>query len=229
MGGGRDYKAATPIVDGQTIIIAGRGVKAVKLEKDGDKFVAKELWSNPDKSVQFNTPALKNGMLYGLAANNELFCISAKDGKVAWSAPFPGSAPASDGGRAAFHRVGSSSAVFGFPAPADPAEPGRPGRPAGQGGQGGQGGGPGGQGGQGGRRGGGMGVGGGFGSIVDAGTVLFALTPSAQLIVFEPGEQEFKQLASYKVAPSQTHAYPVASGNRIFIKDKDSVTLWMVD
>src|SRR5262245_47012624 len=73
MGGGRDYKAATPIVDGQTIIVAGRGVKAVKLEKEGDKIVAKELWSNPDKSVQFNSPALKNGMLYALAGNNELF------------------------------------------------------------------------------------------------------------------------------------------------------------
>src|ERR1051325_4903286 len=71
MGGGRGYKAATPIVDGQTIIIAGRGVRAVKLEKEGDTFVAKELWSNPDKSVQFNTPALRNGMLYGVAQNND--------------------------------------------------------------------------------------------------------------------------------------------------------------
>ena len=76
--------------------------------------------------------------------------------------------------------------------------------------------------------GGGMG-GGGYGSIVDAGPVLLALTPSAQLIVFEPSDKEFKQLASYKVASSQTHAYPVASGNRIFIKDRDSVTLWAVE
>ena len=71
--------------------------------------------------------------------------------------------------------------------------------------------------------------GGGYGSIVDAGPVLLALTPSAQLIVFEPSDKEFKQLASYKVASSQTHAYPVASGNRIFIKDRDSVTLWAVE
>jgi hypothetical protein len=71
--------------------------------------------------------------------------------------------------------------------------------------------------------------GGGFGSIVDAGPVLFALTPSSQLIVLEPSDKEFKQLASYKVASGPTHAYPVASGNRIFIKDKDSVTLWTVD
>jgi hypothetical protein len=69
----------------------------------------------------------------------------------------------------------------------------------------------------------------GFGSIVDAGSVLLALTPSAQLIVFEPGDKEFKQLASYKVSESQTHAHPIASGNRIFIKDTDSVTLWTIE
>jgi outer membrane protein assembly factor BamB len=95
--------------------------------------------------------------------------------------------------------------------------------PRGPGGQGA----PGGQGRRGGRR-GGMG-GSGFGSIVDAGSVLMALSPSAQLIVFEPGDKEFKQLASYKVADGGTYAYPVVSGNRIYIKDKDSVILWTLD
>ena len=74
-----------------------------------------------------------------------------------------------------------------------------------------------------------MGGGQGYGSLVDAGPVLLGLTPSAQLIVFEPSDKELKQVASYKVSPSQTHAYPVASGNRIFIKDKDSVILWTVE
>ena len=74
-----------------------------------------------------------------------------------------------------------------------------------------------------------MGGGGGFGSIVAAGNVLFALTPSAQLLVFEAGGREFKQLAKYAVSTGSTHAYPVISGNRIFIKDKDSVTLWSVE
>jgi len=223
-GGGRDYKAATPIVDGRTIITAGRGVKALNLEKNGDKFVAKELWSNSDNSVQFNTPVLKNGILYGLAQNNQLFCINTKDGKTAWSAPLPGAAPGSPPGRAARVRSGFGSAVFGAVPPAEPGTPGAPGGPGRPGGPPG----PGGPGGPGGRRGGGMG-GGGFGSIVDAGSVLFALTPGAQLIVFEPSDKEFKQLATYKVASGQTHAYPVVSGNRIIIKDKDAVTLFTVD
>ena len=55
------------------------------------------------------------------------------------------------------------------------------------------------------------------------------MTTSGQMVVFEPGDKEFKQLASYKVAAGQTHAYMIASGNRIFIKDKDSVTLWTVE
>jgi hypothetical protein len=73
------------------------------------------------------------------------------------------------------------------------------------------------------------GGGGGYGSIVDAGSVLIALTPSSQLVVFEPSDKAFKQLATYKVADSPTHAYPLLSGNRIFIKDKEAVTLWTTD
>ena len=64
---------------------------------------------------------------------------------------------------------------------------------------------------------------------MDAGAVLFALTPAGQLVVFEPSAREYKQIAAYKVADGGTYAYPVVSGNRIFIKDRDSVTLWTVD
>src|SRR5437870_1518110 len=69
----------------------------------------------------------------------------------------------------------------------------------------------------------------GYGSIVDADSVLLALTPSSELIVFQPSDKEFKQLAKYKVASTPTYAYPVLSGNRIFIKDSDSVILWTVE
>src|SRR5262249_26046151 len=54
---GRGYNAATPMVDGQTILYTGsaRGAKAVMVEKKGDELAAKELWSNPDNSVMFST------------------------------------------------------------------------------------------------------------------------------------------------------------------------------
>jgi len=191
MGG---YNAATPIVEGQTIIYAGsgRGAKAVKIEKGGDGLIAKELWSNEEKSVQFNTPVLKEGLLYGLTAGNEFFCINTKDGQTAWSAPANPASADSPGGAG--------------------------GPPRGPGGPGGRG--------RGGRGGGGRG---GYGSIVDAGSVLIALTPSSELIVFQPGDKAYTELARIKVADTETHAYPVVSGNRVFIKDKDSVTLWTID
>jgi outer membrane protein assembly factor BamB len=83
----RAYNAATPIVDGQTTYIsgAGLGTKAVRVEKQGGAFVAKELWNNPELSVQFNTPVLKDGLLFGLSNRSNLFCINARTGQTAWT------------------------------------------------------------------------------------------------------------------------------------------------
>jgi outer membrane protein assembly factor BamB len=163
--GGQSYNAATPIVAGNTVIFSGtnRGTRAVTIEKQGDKYTAKEVWTNPENSVQFNTPVLKGGLVFGITGRDELFCIG-KDGKTAWTTPTK-------------------------------AKGGRP----------------------------------GFGSVVDAGPVLVALTPASQLIVYEPGDKEFKELARYKVADKATYAYPILAGNRVYIKDEDSLTLWTIE
>lgn len=83
---GRGYNAATPIVDGQTVYISGqgRGTRALKIEKRGAGFAATELWHNDALAVQFSTPVLKNGLLFGLSDKGNLFCIDAKTGKAAW-------------------------------------------------------------------------------------------------------------------------------------------------
>jgi len=83
----RAYNSAPPIVDGDTVIYTGggRGTKAVKIEKQGDGFAAKELWSNPDLATQFNTPVLKDGLVFGLSNRNNLYCINAKTGETAWT------------------------------------------------------------------------------------------------------------------------------------------------
>jgi outer membrane protein assembly factor BamB len=160
---GMAQNAATPIVDGQTLIFCGqgRGARAVKIEKQGDTFSAKELWSNSENSVQFNTPVLKNGLVFGLSQRGNFFCLSAETGKTAWVDP--------TGGR------------------------------------------------------------GGFGSIVDAGPVLLALTSKSQLTAFEPSEKQYNELANLKVSEKQTYAYPVLAGNRLFVKDQDSVTLLAIE
>jgi outer membrane protein assembly factor BamB len=83
----RAYNAATPIVNGNTVIYsgAGRGTNAVKIEKQGEEFVISELWSNAELSVQFSTPVLKQDLLYGYTNTGSLFCIDALTGQTAWT------------------------------------------------------------------------------------------------------------------------------------------------
>ncbi len=159
---GRFYNAATPIVAGQTVMCTGQGqgTKAVKIEKEGDAFVTKELWSNSDLGTQYNTPVLKDGLLFGLSNNGFLFCLNAENGQTAWTDTTK-------------HQ--------------------------------------------------------GFGSTIDAGSVLLALSSDSDLVVFKPDGKEFSQVAKYKVAETPVYACPVVAGNRIYVKDQDSLTLWTVD
>ncbi|HEY3283565.1 MAG TPA: PQQ-binding-like beta-propeller repeat protein, partial [Armatimonadota bacterium] len=82
--GGR-FNTGTPVVDGQTVICSGR---AFTIEKQGDVLAAKELWKGEAPS-QFNTPVLRDGLLYGLSGRRNLFCVDAKTGAVAWTDPTP--------------------------------------------------------------------------------------------------------------------------------------------
>jgi outer membrane protein assembly factor BamB len=188
------YQSASPVVDGETIIYAGpmQGLTAATLEMRGDALAAKERWRQTENSLMYNTPVLRGGGLYGISGTNNLFCMNAETGEIAWSIPIshPGAAPAA-----------------GAPSSAAP----------------GGGRGPGGR---------GRGMGGrddGYGTVVDAGSVLIALNPSGQLVIFEPNEKEFNLIANYNVAESGTYAYPIVAGNRIYVKDKDSLAMWTID
>jgi outer membrane protein assembly factor BamB len=70
---------------------------------------------------------------------------------------------------------------------------------------------------------------GAFGSIIDAGSVLLALTPKSELMVLEPSGKQFRLIASIKVADTPTLSYPVVSGNHLYIEDQNSVALWKID
>jgi outer membrane protein assembly factor BamB len=67
------------------------------------------------------------------------------------------------------------------------------------------------------------------GAILDAGSVLLALTSDNELVVFKPSDKQFTEVAKYKVADSPVWSYPIISGNRVFVKDKDSLTLWTIE
>jgi outer membrane protein assembly factor BamB len=64
--------------------------------------------------------------------------------------------------------------------------------------------------------------------IVDAGPVMFALGGRGQLVAFKPGTQ-YTQFARYTVATTETWAHPVVAGNRIFVKDNETISLWTLD
>jgi outer membrane protein assembly factor BamB len=171
------YNATTPIVIGQTVIYAGEGsgTTAEKFLTKADEVTSDYVWYNPDDSLMFNSPVLKDGVFYGISSTNNVFCVDVESGKTAWSASLAStSQPSAEGGR---------------------------------------------------RRGGR----GGYGSIVDAGSALFALTPAGELVVFEPNAKEFRRLAGYQVAEGGTYAHPVIAGNRVLIKDQTSVTLWAIE
>jgi outer membrane protein assembly factor BamB len=70
---------------------------------------------------------------------------------------------------------------------------------------------------------------GGFGAIVSAGSCLMALPDNSELIVYKPDGKEFSELAVIKVSETPIYAHPVIAGNRIFIKDQDTVTLFVVE
>jgi outer membrane protein assembly factor BamB len=158
----RFYGSVTPIVEGQTVIYTGQGAgtKAIRIEKTGDDYAAKELWGNDDVGTGYNTPVLKNGLLFGISdPGNCVFCMSARDGKTLWT---------------------------------DTTKYGR------------------------------------FGTMVDAGPVLMAL-PVSDLLVIEPSEAKYTELARYKVAQEQVYAYPVVAGSRIYVKDRETLTLWTLE
>lgn len=161
---GRAYNAATPIIDGSTVIYtgAGRGTFAVKIEKEGDAVAARQIWSNPEIAVQYNTPVLTDKQLYGMSSSGNLFCVNAETGKTNWIEP---------------NSLDRS----------------------------------------------------GFATIVDAGSVLVALPSNAEMIVYKPNAEKFEQVAKIKVSDKQVYAYPILTGNRIYIRDQDTVTLYATE
>ena len=212
--GGR-YAASSIVADEANSVVfgmKGNGCYALKITKDGDAFKTEQLWNNEQIGAEYCTPVLLNGLLFGLTSRNDYYCLDAKTGTTDWSVSANSNAAAEATNSNKIEIIPATyngntiitSAGFG-------------------GGRGG------GMGGRGGRGGGMMGGGGGYAAIVEAGSVLFGLTSNAKLVVFEPSDKEYKQVASYQVSDGQTYAYPIISGNRIFVSDQTSVTLWTIE
>ncbi len=68
-----------------------------------------------------------------------------------------------------------------------------------------------------------------FGSIVDAGSVIIVLTSNSNFVVLKPDGQKYNQVTLIKLTESSIYAHPILSGNRIFIKDNESLTLFTLN
>ena len=65
-------------------------------------------------------------------------------------------------------------------------------------------------------------------AIVNAGKLLFILQSQAELVIARANPTSFDVIRRYTVADSDTWAHPLVDGNRIFIKDAETLRLWTV-
>jgi outer membrane protein assembly factor BamB len=155
----RFYNCVSPYIDGQTIYYSGQGtgMKAIKVEKSGNEYVTKELWSTTEVGSKWNTPVLKNGFLYGFTDQKRIYCLNATTGKTAWID----------------NAVNSD-----------------------------------------------------FATIIDCGSVIIGLPSTSTMIVLKPEPAAYTEVTRYKVSETPIYAFPVVAGDRIYIKDAESLTLY---
>jgi outer membrane protein assembly factor BamB len=63
-------------------------------------------------------------------------------------------------------------------------------------------------------------------SMARAGDLLFSLESDGELVIARNSQTAFEPVRRYKVSPNETWAQPAISGNRVFVKDTTSLTLW---
>ena len=158
----RFYNCVSPYIDGQTIYLTGQGTgtKALKVEKSGNEYVTKELWTNPTIGAKWNTPVLKDGFLYGFTDQKRIYCLNSTTGQTAWID----------------NAVNSD-----------------------------------------------------FASIVDCGTVIIGLPSTANLIVFKPASTAYSEVIKYKVSETSVYSYPIVAGEKIYIKDAETLMMYKIN
>jgi outer membrane protein assembly factor BamB len=158
----RFYNSSTPIILNDHVIIGGQGsgARSFKIAREGESYMVSEEWKNPEISLSFNTPVLRDGFLYGNEARfGYLFCLNAATGAKSW---------------------------------ADTVKNNR------------------------------------FAAVLDLGKVMISLPANGQLIVFRPESGKYSEIARYKVADTEVYAHPVFTGNKMYVKEKDTLTCWEI-
>jgi outer membrane protein assembly factor BamB len=89
--------AASPVVEDNIVYCSaayGIGGGACKISKEGDRFIATELYKVPDNKLanHWSTPVVKDGHLYGIYSHKQygnapLKCVELATGEIKWSQP----------------------------------------------------------------------------------------------------------------------------------------------
>jgi outer membrane protein assembly factor BamB len=78
----------TPIVSGQTIIVAGTGpLFAFALARRAGKWTTEQIWENTELPLRYATPVVSDDMLVGLSGRNsgQYYAIDARTGTTLWT------------------------------------------------------------------------------------------------------------------------------------------------
>jgi outer membrane protein assembly factor BamB len=67
------------------------------------------------------------------------------------------------------------------------------------------------------------------GATLNAGNILLSLSSDKELVAFEPSGKGYMERAKYTVATTEPWAVPIVAGNRVFVKDRDSLALWTIE
>lgn len=79
---------ATPVRYGDTIVVSNvEGTRAIRVSKDGDSWLAEEIWHNPDVPTYTGSPVLVGDLLYGFSNDDGgmFYCLDPRSGKTVWT------------------------------------------------------------------------------------------------------------------------------------------------
>ena len=68
-----------------------------------------------------------------------------------------------------------------------------------------------------------------FATIVDCGQVIIGLPSTGNLIVMKPDPKAYTEAAKYKVAETPVYAFPVISGNAIYVKESENLLMYTLE
>jgi outer membrane protein assembly factor BamB len=84
-----DQNSVTPVVANDLVIYAGLSnpTTAVRVGKDGDRLVPKEVWKNPDVPMYMSTAVVAGQTLIGLGQRNrgQFFAVDIASGRTLWT------------------------------------------------------------------------------------------------------------------------------------------------